>query len=155
MPHFIEDLNHIRRSDDVSAETSRSSEGRMLQRFRGNAHRYIVGDCVGRMPKQRPARSRSTGTSHLPVALSPLLERLANLDLWPARRRHIVTPVRHVIGEVALARGVAARFVMGIPIALTVADFLHQAAGRLAQMQRYLERAQTGGVLGCRLVRGI
>jgi len=33
------------------------------------------------MPKQTPAGSRSTGISHLPVALSPLLERLADLDL--------------------------------------------------------------------------
>src|SRR5882672_6054053 len=102
-------------------------------RFRGNAHHC--------RRSRRQDGSRSGGTAYLPIALSSRVQRLANLDLEPARRRRIVTPVRHLVGKVALARGVAARLVMRVPIALAVADFLHQAGRRVAQMQGYLERA--------------
>src|SRR6202789_1509444 len=78
---------------------------------------------------------RPTGTPYLPVTLAPGVQSLADLDLQPTRRRHVVAPIGHIVGEVALARGVAAGLVVRIPVALAVADVLHQAGRRVAQMQ--------------------
>src|ERR1700723_3519004 len=87
-------------------------------------------------------------TPYLPVTLAPGVQSLADLDLQPTRRRHVVAPIGHVVGEVALARGVAAGLVVRIPIALAVADILHQAGRRVAQMQGDFERTEAPGAPG-------
>src|SRR3984957_20584543 len=98
------------------------------------------------------SNSRAAGAACPAVALAARVQRLADLDLQSARHRHIVVPVRHLVGKVSLAGRVAARFIMRIAITLAIADFLHQAGRRVAQMQRHFERTQAGGIGRRRIV---
>src|SRR6202046_1388336 len=75
------------------------------------------------------------------VARAARRQRLPNFYLQSPRDRHIVTAIRHLIRKITLARRIAARFVVRIAVALAITDFLHEACGRVAELQRHLERA--------------
>ena len=81
---------------------------------------------------------------------APRRERLADLDLQTARRRHVVAPLRHAFGQIALAGRIRVGLIVRVAVALAVAELLHQPRRRVAQVQRHLERAELGGILhGC------
>ena len=69
-------------------------------------------------------------------------QRLADLDLEPARHRPIVSPIRHLIRQVALAGRVGVRLIVRVAVVPPVAEVLHQPRRRIAQLQRHLQRAE-------------
>src|SRR6185503_20468756 len=69
-------------------------------------------------------------------------ERLADLDLEAARDGPIVAAVGHFIREISLALHEGARLVVRVAIPLAVAELFHEPGRRIAEPQRYIERAE-------------
>ena len=69
---------------------------------------------------------KSSAVARLRVALAQRRQPLADALLDAALGRLVEARVRHVVGQVALARGVRVRLVVRVAIALAVAELLHQ-----------------------------
>ena len=63
-------------------------------------------------------------------------QRLAYLDLQATRDGAVVSPIWHLIGQIALAGRVGLRLVVRVSVALSIAEIGHQPGRRIAQMDR-------------------
>src|SRR5690606_39634808 len=89
------------------------------------------------------SRRTPCGASPVPSSVTALLSSLhcfADLDLEASRHRAIVFALGHAFGEVFLSRREGIGLIVRIAVALAVAELLHQAGRRIAQMHRDFER---------------
>src|ERR1051326_8012947 len=87
-----------------------------------------------RGPSRRPG-DPSSASGCRSFAAFQVLELFADLRLEPALGGPVPLLGLHALGKIGFARGIGAFLVVRVAVALAVAELLHEAGGRVAQVR--------------------